>query len=93
LIYLRGLQARSCGKFRALEPSKSLTPLRAQQIELFEGYHARVRVVYLETAWEEELRRNAKRPQAVPEDVIDHMLGRLEPPERFEAQAVAWLCV
>ena len=27
------------------------------------------------------------------EDVIDRMLTRLEPPERFEAQAVEWVCV
>lgn len=71
----------------------SLTALRAQQIELFERYHARVRLVYLETAWDENLRRNASRPDAVPEDVIDRMLARLEPPERFEAQAVEWMCV
>lgn len=71
----------------------SLTSLRAQQIELFERYHARVRLIYLETAWEENLRRNASRPDAVPEDVIDRMLARLEPPERFEAQAVEWISV
>jgi predicted kinase len=71
----------------------SLTSLRAQQIDLFEQYHARVRVVYLETPWEENLRRNASRPDAVPEHVIDRMLARLEPPERFEAQAVEWICV
>ncbi len=71
----------------------SLTGLRAQQIGLFEDYHARARVVYLETEWEENLRRNAGRPDAVPEDVIDRMLARLEPPERFEAQSVEWICV
>ena len=71
----------------------SLTGIRQQQIGLFERYHARVRVVYLETAWEENLRRNADRPDAVPEDVIDRMLARLEPPERWEARTVEWLCV
>lgn len=71
----------------------SLTGLRAQQIALFEQYHTRVRLVYLETPWEENLRRNASRPDAVPEDVIDGMLRRLEPPERFEAQTVEWICV
>ena len=71
----------------------SLTALRAQQVGLFEDYGARVRVVFLETAWDENLRRNAGRRDAVPEDVIDGMLARLEPPERWEAQAVEWLCV
>jgi len=71
----------------------SLTALRTQQVGLFEDYGARVRVVFLETAWDENLRRNAGRRDAVPEDVIDGMLARLEPPERWEAQAVEWLCV
>ena len=71
----------------------SLTSLRGQQVELFERYHARVRLVYLETEWDENLRRNAERPDAVPEEVIDRMLARLELPERFEAQAVEWVCV
>jgi len=71
----------------------SLTALRAQQVGLFEDYGARARIVFLETAWDENLRRNASRRDAVPEDVIDGMLGRLEPPERWEAQAVEWLCV
>lgn len=71
----------------------SLTALRAQQVGLFEDYGARVRVVFLETAWDGNLRRNAGRRDAVPEDVIDGMLARLEPPERWEAQAVEWLCV
>lgn len=71
----------------------SLTSLRGQQVDLFERYGARVRIVFLETEWEENLRRNADRPGAVPEDVIDRMLGRMEPPGRGEAQAVEWLCV
>lgn len=71
----------------------SLTSLRGQQVDLFERYGARVRIVFLETEWEENLRRNADRPGAVPEDVIDRMLQRLEPPGRGEAQAVEWLCV
>ena len=71
----------------------SLTSRRAQQVDLFESYRARVRIVYLETAWDENLRRNASRPDAVPEGVVCGMLDKLEPPERFEAQAVTWLCV
>ena len=71
----------------------SLTGKRAQQVALFERYHARVRIVYLETAWEENLRRNADRPDAVPEGVLFGMLDRLEPPQRHEAQAVDWICV
>ena len=71
----------------------SLTGLRAQQVELFERYRARVRIVYLETKWDENLRRNADRAAAVPEEVIGRMLDRLEPPERWEAQEIEWICV
>lgn len=72
----------------------NLTPqTRSGLIRLFEEYGAAVRIVYLETAWEEELRRNAEREAAVPESVIGSMLDKLTPPERHEARHVDWLCV
>lgn len=67
--------------------------LRRRQTELFTAYHASVRIVYLETPWQEELRRNGNRAAAVPEGAILRMLGRLVPPEAFEAQRVDWFCV
>lgn len=67
--------------------------LRRRQTELFTAYHASVRIVYLETPWQEELRRNGNRAAAVPEGAIMRMLGRLVPPEAFEAQRVDWFCV
>lgn len=67
--------------------------LRGQNIALFESYGAAVRVVYLETGWEENLRRNANRAAAVPEAAINEMLGKLAPPERGEARWVSWNCV
>ena len=70
-----------------------LPSIRKQQIGLFAAYGASVRVVYLETGWEEQLRRNAARPDAVPEAAISGMLEKLTPPERFEAHRVEWQCV
>lgn len=67
--------------------------LRQRLVALFTGYHAAVRIVYLETEWEEELRRNADRPAAVPPQVILRMLARLTPPDRREAHRVEWHCV
>lgn len=67
--------------------------LRRRQAELFTDYHASVRIVYLETEWEEELRRNASRAAAVPEPAILRMLAKLTLPERFEAHRVEWYCV
>ena len=66
---------------------------RKQQIDLFTAYGASVRVIYLETEWEEQLRRNAGRKDAVPEAAISSMLEKLTPPERFEAHRVEWHCV
>lgn len=66
--------------------------LRARQLELFSRYGARVRIVCLETGWETGLARNAARAEAVPETAIERMLERLEPPERWEAARVDWLC-
>lgn len=67
--------------------------LRQRLVELFTAYHASVRIVYLETAWAEERRRNAGRARVVPEDAILRMLAKLTPPERFEAHRVEWHCI
>ena len=64
--------------------------VRAKQIALFEQYGASVRTVFLETEWEEELRRNAGREAVVPPPVIEKMLTRLEIPERHECERVVW---
>lgn len=67
--------------------------IREKQIRLFEGYRAFVRVVFLETEWEEGIRRNQQREQEVPKQVIGHMLQNLVLPERGEARYVEWHCV
>ncbi len=67
--------------------------IRGKQITLFEQYKARVRIVYLETSWEEMRRRNCSRNAEVPEKVIERMLKDLEVPERKEARNVEWHCV
>lgn len=69
------------------------TRLRANQIALFESYGASVRTVFLETAWEEELRRNAERDAVVPLSVIERMLSGLELPLVHECERVEWTVV
>lgn len=72
----------------------NITPMvRERQIRLFTQYHAAVKLVYLETDWQEQLRRNANRPDTVPEPAICHMLEELVPPEGKEAHTVAWHCI
>ncbi len=67
--------------------------MRGKLITLFEDYGAAVKVVYLETEWKENLRRNAGRKAVVPEYVVEEMLGKLVPPRRWEAEQVEWVCV
>ena len=64
--------------------------MRGALISLFEDYGASVKTVFLETEWEEQLRRNAEREACVPVSAIERMLGKLELPERFESERVVW---
>ena len=72
----------------------NLSPMvRKKQIKLFTQYQASVKIVYLETDWQEQLRRNGSRKDAVPEVAICYMMEELVLPEAKEAQRVEWFCV
>ena len=66
---------------------------RRRPLELIHAYGAWTRIVYLETALEENLRRNAARRERVPENVIRALIAKLSPPAPDEAREVQWLCV
>lgn len=68
------------------------TMIRQRQIGLFTDYSAGTQIIYLETDWSEQLRRNKNRTAQVPEQAICHMMEHLTPPEVWEAQQVSWLC-
>lgn len=71
-----------------------LTPaMRHQLVSLFEGYKARVNIIYLETDWQTLLERNRSREAVVPQTAIETMLGKLIPSELHEAAQVDWICV
>ncbi|MEQ8975123.1 MAG: AAA family ATPase [Coleofasciculus sp. C1-SOL-03] len=65
--------------------------LRSSLINLFSAYHGRIRIVYLEVAWEELLRRNRSRAAKVPETVMQRMRDRVEVPDITEAHRVEWI--
>lgn len=67
--------------------------IRRQLIGLFESYGASVRIVYLETDLDTQLRRNADREDKVPEKTLDAFLRKLSVPEIHEARKVEWLNV
>jgi len=64
---------------------------RAPVVRLCRDYGATVRIVYLETTWEETQRRNASRSRVVPTSVIERMLSKLEPPTVRDAPRVDWV--
>ncbi|MBR6029848.1 MAG: AAA family ATPase [Clostridia bacterium] len=66
---------------------------RGSLVSLFENYGARVRILWLETDWEENLRRNEARKERVPVERLCRMLSAAVPPAPHEAQTVKWACV
>ena len=67
--------------------------MRESLISLFETYHAHVRIVYLETDWQTLLERNRSREDAVPQPAIEEMIGKMTPPEAYEAGKIEWWSV
>jgi predicted kinase len=67
--------------------------MRESLISLFETYRAHVRIIYLETDWQTLLERNRNREAAVPQPVIEKMLGKLVVPEAYEAKNVEWMSI
>lgn len=62
--------------------------IRTPLIELFYGYGARVRIVYVEATAAELPARNRDRPDPVPQAAMTRMLRRWEPPDLTEAHEV-----
>lgn len=65
--------------------------LRGRVIDLCADYGARVRVVFLDTAYRRVLRQNRERDAQVPLAAIERMLARWEPPDLTEAHRVDWI--
>lgn len=69
------------------------TQMRESLISLFEAYHARVCIIYLETAWSNLLARNSSREHIVPQAAIEEMMAKLTLPEAYEAENIEWIHV
>jgi putative nucleotidyltransferase with HDIG domain len=65
--------------------------LRAGLIHFLAEYKAKIKIVYLETGYEELLRRNAQREDPVPVSVIEKLASRLDIPNITEAHHVTWM--
>ena len=65
--------------------------LRSKWTQLFADYRARIHIIYLEVPWPQLLQQNKQRTHAVPEDVIRHLLGKLDMPGYDEAHEVEYV--
>ena len=66
---------------------------RRRLAEKFASYKAAVKMIYLETRWDELLKRNGSRKAAVPEKKIEEMLDKLTLPVPYEAFYTEWRAV
>ena len=62
--------------------------IRQPLIGLFADYNARVRIVYLETGFNEQSQRNSRRTAPVPSRIVDRMMQRWEPPDLTECHGL-----
>ena len=65
--------------------------LRGRIISLAHDYRARVRIVFLDTAYKRLVRQNQGRQAAVPLPVIEKMTRLWDPPDLTEAHRVDWI--
>ena len=64
---------------------------RQRLVRLFAGYGARVHVIYLETPYDELLKRNQTRDRTIPANVLEQMIDKMEMPEPWEGYEVRYL--
>lgn len=83
-VYLRA------GRDFAWNATNLTRDIRTQLIDLFTGYGARTRIVYVEAPPEVLYERNQSRSRVVPQHAITHMLGRWDVPPVTEAATVEW---
>lgn len=60
--------------------------LRQKVIRLFRDYNAKIKLVYLETTYQELIRRNQNREYPVPQKVLEKMISGLELAEEAEVE-------
>jgi predicted kinase len=62
--------------------------LRSQLIDLFTSYGGKVTIIYIEVPYKTLVAQNAGREAAVPQNVVERMISKLEPPQLDEAHNI-----
>ncbi|GAL84207.1 hypothetical protein MYP_1435 [Sporocytophaga myxococcoides] len=83
-VYMR---ARKSFVWNATNITRSM---REQLIDLFTSYGGRVKIIYVEVPYKVLLKQNENREYAVPLNVIQKMIQKLEVPSAVEAQEVLY---
>ncbi|MGM9970701.1 MAG: AAA family ATPase [Anaeroplasma sp.] len=65
--------------------------IRSKIIKMIYEYHARIKIIYLETDYFTNIERNKTRNKAVPNSVIDKLINHMNIPEGYEAHDVNWI--
>lgn len=65
--------------------------LRAQLIDLFVSYGAKVTITYVEVPYKKLINQNSQREASVPKEVIEKMIRKFEPPMETEAHFVNYI--
>lgn len=65
--------------------------MRGQLIDLFTSYGGKVRIIYIETPYENLIKQNAQRIGMIPEAAVDKMINKLEIPTNIEAPIVTYI--
>lgn len=63
---------------------------RRALVDLFTTYQARVKIIYLETPYQDLLERNRTREESIPTQILERFIDRMEIPERTEAHEVVY---
>ncbi len=64
--------------------------IRRQLVDLFTGYRAGVRIVYVEAGADRLFRQNRDRESTLPEEALRRLMERWEVPDPSEADQVEW---
>lgn len=72
----------------------NITTLTRQKIiSICHNYNAKVKIIFLETNWKENIKRNQNRQKEVNENIIEKLLSKLDMPENYEADIIEWKVV
>lgn len=72
----------------------NITSLTRQKIiSVCHNYNAKVKIIFLETNWQENMKRNQNRQKEVNENIIENLLNKLELPENYEAEVIEWIVI